>query len=432
VTADADADRRIADLTRMVDRERTARVARRELQRLAAASVAAGTVDEVLQTIVRGASGVLGSHITSVAMPTDDGQVRIVHLDGAPVDLVARWGMVDRQAGIPLVRALDEGTTWIELLDRHQIAEWPAVVADAARAEIGSYVAVPLRARSSRVPIAALGFGFRTETALDSLDRALIAELSELASDALERVAELQYHRSVAETLQHALLPRRLPVVDGLTLRALYEPCAGGTQVGGDWYDVVRIHDGSIGLVVGDVAGHDVTSAAEMGRIRHVLASHLFEHGDPAVALTLADRYFETLADGTFATAVVMVLDPSRTHLQIASAGHLPPLMIDRDVVTRVPVEPGPPIGSGLGDHRCTATVLRAGASVLAFTDGVIERRDRTIDACLDELARELTTLAERSEPAERGPSAIVRVVREHLGSPDRTDDAAVLLATRT
>jgi serine phosphatase RsbU (regulator of sigma subunit) len=180
------------------------------------------------------------------------------------------------------------------------------------------------------------------------------------------------------------------------------------------------------------VAGHDVTSAAEMGRIRHVLASHLVEHRDPAVALTLADRYFETLDDATFATAVVMVLDPTRTTLRIASAGHLPPLMIDRDVVTRVPVEPGPPIGSGLGDHRCTATMMRPGATLVSFTDGVIERRERSIDAGLDELADQLAALSERASPAERGPAAILRVVRDHIDSPDRIDDAAVLLATRT
>jgi len=418
------ADRRVEFLTRVVERERAAREARRDLQRLAAASVAATTIDEVLTTIVRGASDVIGSQLTSVALPAEDGQVRFVHVDTAPDDLVTDWSTATVDTEFPLVRALDAGATWIELADRTQIAEWPLLAAEIDRVGISSYLAVPLRSRATREPIAALGLGFATEAELDSVDRALVAELSELAADALERVSQLQHARAVAETLQHALLPRRLPVIDGLKLRTLYEPCSDVTDVGGDWYDVVRLPGGAVGLVVGDVAGHDAASAAEMGRIRHVLASHLVEHGDPAVALTLADRYFDSIDDATFATAVVIVLDASRCRLTVASAAHLPPLLLHHDSVIRLDVEPGSPIGSGLGGHRCTQFEVGPGNTVVAFTDGVIERRDRSIDQCLDELAAQLDGLTDRS------PSAVLRVVRDHLDSPDRTDDAAALIAT--
>lgn len=436
-TADLEARLRTAEqavehLTRVVERERSARETRRELQRLVAASVAATTVDEVVTTIVRGASEVLGSHITTVALPEPDDRVRFVHLDDAPAGLRADWALATRETEVPLVRALDAGATWIELLDREQIADWPMLAAEADRADLGSYVCVPLRSSSTRAPIAALGIGFRTPTALDALDRALIGELSEVASDALERVGQLQHARSVAETLQLALLPRRLPKVDGLALRSIYQPSADQTDVGGDWYDVVRLAGGGVGLVVGDVAGHDMASAAEMGRIRHVLASHLVEHGDPAHALTVADRYFAAVDESTFATALVATLDAKRSGMCIASGGHLPPLVVEGAAsgndrgVRRVDVDPGPPIGSGLGGHRMSEADLAPGATVIAFTDGVVERRDRPIDACIDELIAALATATDRE------PATLLRVLRDHIDSPDRGDDAAALLATRT
>ena len=422
------AEHAVEHLSRVVERERAARETRRELQRLVAASVAATTIDEVVTTIVRGSSDVLGSHISTVALPEPDDRVRFVHLDTAPAGLRTDWALATRATEVPLVRALDPDATWIELLDRTQIDEWPILAAEADRAELGSYVCVPLRARGTRVPIASLGFGFRTPTALDALDRALIAELSEVASDALERVGQLQHARSVAETLQHALLPRRLPKVDGLALRSIYQPGADQTDVGGDWYDVVRLADGGVGLVVGDVAGHDMASAAEMGRIRHVLASHLVEHGDPARALTIADRYFAAVDESTFATALVVTLDADRSEMCLAAAGHLPPIVVGARGGSAGPLdlEPGPPIGSGLGGHGSIDALLDPGATVVAFTDGVVERRDRPIDACVAELA---AALAAVDDP---DPTTLLRVVREHLDSPDRGDDAAALIATRT
>lgn len=421
------AEQRIELLERIVTRERAARVARRDLQRLAAESVAAGSVDEVATAIVRGSSEVLASPLTTLALPEPDGRIRFVHLDDIPDEVRARWDAATPDVEVPLVRALDADATWIELLDHDALAAWPALAPDVERAGLGSYVAVPLRSRRSRVPIAALGFGYRTPTELDGLDRALVAELSELAGEALERTAELQHTRDIAETLQHALLPRRLPRVEGLTLRALYRPTAERADVGGDWYDVIDLADDAIGLVVGDVAGHDTSSAAEMGRIRHVLASHLLERGDPGEALTIADRYFAHVEESSFATALVMVLRPSVEEIVLATAGHPPPLLVTvASEVSLLAIDPGPPIGSGLGGHRSGCHDLPAGASVVAMTDGAFERRGMTIDESITELAARLAAVP------DPGPTTLLRVLRDHLEDPDRSDDAAVLIATRT
>lgn len=420
----AEAERRIAHLTGVVDRERLAREGRRELQRLAAASVAADTIDAVASAIVEGASQVLGSHMTTIALPDGD-EVRFVHIATAPAHLRADWTTAPRSTPVPLVRALDDDATWIELLDRAQLDEWPLLAAEAERANLASYVAIPLRSRSSRMPVASLGVGFDAATTLDELDRTLMAELSQLASDALVRAGHLQHARTVAETLQHALLPRRLPVIDGLALRALYQPAQGPTDVGGDWYDVVRLDDDRVGLVVGDVAGHDMASAAEMGRIRHVLASHLLEHGDPAVALTITDRYFHHVDESMFATAVVMVVDGPRENLVVASAAHLPPLLVDAGGAATIAVSPGPPIGSGLGGYDSVEVPLPPDSSVVAFTDGVVERRGRSLDDAVTDLAARLAT------STDRRPAAVLRRLRDHLETPERVDDAAVLIATR-
>lgn len=416
------AEQQIAQLRRLIEREHAARQGRRELQRLA---VEATTVDGVVRAIVNGASAILGAHITSVAL-LDGDHVRLVHGTSTSPGLGTDTETVPLTAELPLVRALDDDATWIELCHPDQVGSWPELVAERERTGVVAYIAIPMRSRSSSTPIASLGFAFVEPIILDHLDRELLDELIRLASDTLVRAANLQDSRHVAETLQHALLPNRLPTVDGLTLRSLYEPSHELTDVGGDWYDVVPFPDGRVGLVVGDAAGHDVTSAAEMGRVRHVLASHLLQLGDPAAALTSTDAYFNSIDVSMFATAVVIVIDDARDHLTVASAGHLPPLIVNLDGVSAVEVVPGPPIGSGMGGYGHTSTTLAPGAAVVAFTDGVVERRGRSLDEAVGELAAKLST---SSDPS---PAAIVGLMRDHLETPDRSDDAAVVIAVRT
>ncbi len=420
----ADDASEIEQLREQVTRERAARISRRELQRLAAASSAASTIDDVLAAILGGVHDVLGAHIATVAIPDGD-HVRFVHVADTPVEIRDRWRTAPTDADVPLVRALQAGATWIELPDRSRFAEWPLLAEAAEGADVGAYYVVPLRARAGSHPIAALGIGFRVSTELEPFDRAVLAEVCELASDAIGRAKELHRMREIAEALQGALLPARLPVVEGLWIRKMYEPCVDLVDVGGDWYDVVPLADGAVALVVGDVAGHDVRSAAEMGKVRHVLGSQLMDHGDPAVALTNTDRYFCSIGDPTYATAVAVVIDAERERGVLASAGHLPPLHVSDGGVSVLTVDPGPPLGSGLGGYRTLEFSLDSGDAIIGYTDGVVERKGLSIDESVSSLA------ACVSSSGARQPADLLRSLRSHLDHPERSDDAAVLLAVR-
>lgn len=416
--------REIRLLREQIATERAARHSRRELQRLSAASSAASTIDDVAHAILDGVQGVLGAHISTIALPDVDA-VRFVHVAATPDTIKERWRTAAPDTAIPLTRALEPGATWIELPTPGHFAEWPLLEAEAPEASIESYYVVPLRARVGTRPIAALGIGFPTPTELQPFDRAVLAEVCELAADAIERAQELQRTREVATAMQDSLLPARLPSVDGLWLRKLYEPSADHADVGGDWYDAVRLDDGAVALVIGDVAGHDVRSAAEMGKIRHVLASQLIVQGAPAVALTNTDRYFSSIGDSTYATALAVVVRADRCGGVIASAAHPPPLIVTDGGVAAIAVEPGPPLGSGLGGYRSTGFELAPGDAVVAYTDGVVERKGATIDESVSALASRISTSGARQ------PADLLRALRAHLEDPDRSDDAAALVAVR-
>jgi serine phosphatase RsbU (regulator of sigma subunit) len=441
VVADAiEADAHLHHLTGVVARERDARVARAELQRLAAAAAAATTVDEVATAITARTSHLLGARVASLAIQDPQG-VRFVHGDQVhgdqvhgdqvhgdevPDEIRAAWPPAPDTTPTPLVAAMDASSTWIELADPAAIAAWPLFAHDARRAGVEAFVAIPLRTPGRSEPVAALGIGWDRPTALDDAVRGLLAELVELAGDAIDRAQRHEHSADVAETLQRSLLPPRVPTATGLQFRVLYRPGTVSARVGGDWYDIVATPDGGYAVVVGDVAGHDLRSAAEMGQMRHVIASQLALHGDPGVALESADRYFHGLREASYATVVSVVLAPDRSTFRVVSAGHVPPLALRTTGVRPIDVVPGPPVGTGLGSYTARSGALGVGESILLYTDGLIERRDRNLDESISELASRLAS-AGVTEPAD-----VLRVVRDQLDEPWRDDDAAVLVVRRT
>ena len=424
LTAAYAVEARVAHLEAVVRREREARIARRRLQRLAVASVGASTINETADAIVANATELLRASLTVLALPEGD-NVRFVHSASVPQEVQEAWRTAPADTPVPIVQVLKPDATWIELRDQAAMAEWPLLVHDALRAGIGSFLALPLRNRVSRTPIAALGVGFDGPLSLDDTDRMLLAELTELASDALERTRAMQHSAEMAETLQRSLLPPRIINVSGLRVRALYLPATHAARVGGDWYDVVPTPGDGVAFVVGDVAGHDIRAAAQMGQIRHVLASQLAAHGNPAQALANTDRYFHALHEETYATAIVLAMTNDRSRVVAASAGHPAPLVAAADGVSVLAVPPGAPIGSGFGGYRLTEADLPSGAALVAFTDGLIERRGHPLDERLTEFAGRLASTG------ATGPAEIVAVIREQLDTPGRTDDAAVLVIKR-
>jgi phosphoserine phosphatase RsbU/P len=193
--------------------------------------------------------------------------------------------------------------------------------------------------------------------------------------------------RSAARTLQQSLLPTRLPDVEGLELASRFA-AAEDFGVGGDWYDAFRLPDDRVGVVIGDVAGSGLSAAVVMGRLRSALRAYAIESATPGQALDRLRRKFAHFEPGEMATVLYITIAADLESFTVASAGHLPPVMA---VPGREPVlldcSPSPPIGAPAGaDHVNVVGEFSPGTTVGCYTDGLVERRDTSIDLGLERL----------------------------------------------
>ena len=195
-------------------------------------------------------------------------------------------------------------------------------------------------------------------------------------------------HR-IAETLQRGLLPDRLPEVPGIGLAARYVPAGADMAVGGDWYDVVELPSGRIGLAIGDVAGHGPRAASTMGQLRMALRAYALEEPSPAEVVRRLDRLVSRLLMSEIVTLVYLVLDLDSGMVQFANAGHPPPLVVRAgDQISFLEDGLGPPLGCDDPGLPAEARFrLVPGSTLLLFTDGLVERRGASIDEGLQRLA---------------------------------------------
>ena len=249
------------------------------------------------------------------------------------------------------------------------------------------------------------------------------AELLQLAADraapAIEN-ARLFEQRRVAEILQRRLLPKRLPSIAGLMVASRYLP-AGGSSLGGDWYDVFELPDGSVAVVVGDVVGHGIAAAAVMAQLRTAVRAYAIEGHPPVDVVSSVDRLMWQLGPTTMTTLIYVVLDPADERFEIVSAGHPPPLIVDPDGgAWLLTLEPMVPLGTVQGTrYRSTTVPFPAGSMLVLYTDGLVERRDVPLDDGLERLR----LLAVGSED----PELLCEVAVERMLPDEPPDDVAVV-----
>lgn len=196
---------------------------------------------------------------------------------------------------------------------------------------------------------------------------------------AMDHVRLYQAEHSMAETLQRAMLPE-LDHIDSLDVWTYYSPNAEHTQVGGDWYDVVHLTQDTVGVVVGDVVGHDVEAAATMGQLRSVLRTLATELHDPGTVLTRLDAMVAGLRLRRLASLVYAGLTPDTDGngywtMRYSTAGHLPPMVAGAGKVRHLDAARGPLVGYGDGPRSTAQTRLAPGEVVVLYTDGLLERR---------------------------------------------------------
>jgi serine phosphatase RsbU (regulator of sigma subunit) len=253
----------------------------------------------------------------------------------------------------------------------------------------------------------------------------LAGRLDRVADENRQLYAE---QRTIADTLQHALLPEALPSIPGLEAATRYVPGAAGVEVGGDWYDLVAQGDRCALAVVGDVAGRGVPAATAMAALRFAVLAYAADGDGPAELLGRLSRFAGAYPGAYFATVLCARLDLGHGVLTVASAGHLPPLLLSAAGSEYAALEVGVPIGVGgaPADYVELTTALPAAGTLLAFTDGLVERRDEVLDAGL---AR-LRAVADREGAAAPLDGLLGRLVDE-LPTPGGPEDDTAILAVR-
>lgn len=258
----------------------------------------------------------------------------------------------------------------------------------------------------------------------DVHDENVVVALAGAAGIAIENVRLFERVRSGAEQFQRLLLPT-LPDVRPFTAAAIYRPAAEPSQLGGDWYDAIPLPNGVVAVVIGDVVGHDLQAAAAMAATRNMLRALVFDHSNPPGAvLAQLDRALEAITNNPVTTTTLARIEPEGGGWRIrwSTAGHVPPLLLTRERhAAYLLAEPGLPLGVDSGQPRPDhSRALPPGATVVFFTDGLIEHPDLPIDESLHELADLAVTHAALPLPE------FVRALADHHPS-DGHDDMAIL-----
>jgi PAS domain S-box-containing protein len=367
-------------------------------------------------------------------------------LEGMP-ELVAPPGeVVSFPARSPLAECLETGRTVSCSGPVDTIAAWANANADRTativRHQFKAMMVVPVQARGSTLGLAVFIRHQRPEPFADD-DLLLAEEIVARAALCLDNARLFTREHATALALQRSLLQQRQPEQSAVEVATRYLPAQSGVAVGGDWFDVIRLSGCRVGLVVGDVAGHGIRSAATMGRLRTAVQTladvdlepeELLTRLDDVVARLAAEQ--ELSADGVAdlsATCLYAVYDPVSRRCTVARAGHPAPAVLTPDgAVDYLDLPAGPPLGLGGLPFEEAEVELPEGSLLVLYTDGLIESRERDIDAGLNAMRKVLSEV-HSSSGAARHPSldAVCDGLVDAL-LPERAGDDAALLVART
>ncbi|MFE2293750.1 SpoIIE family protein phosphatase [Streptomyces sp. NPDC059452] len=278
-------------------------------------------------------------------------------------------------------------------------------------------------------PIGALGLLYRDKAGFTPDERNLLMALGTSIAQSLQRAMLYEQEHDLAEGLQQAMLPRRIPAVPGAQVAVRYRSARLGRDIGGDWYDLIPLPGGRVGAVIGDVQGHDTHAAAVMGQLRIVLRAYAAEGHSPATVMARASVFLHELDTDRFATCTYAEVDLTTGVVQFVRAGHVDPLVRDVDgSCRRMPAEGGLPLGLsaefGRLEYPVGTAELDPGQTMILFTDGLVELPGSD----LDEGMQLLTTLV------SNGPQNLQKLADELCDAVDvrgGQDDVALLLLRR-
>ncbi|GAA2312422.1 hypothetical protein GCM10010234_66320 [Streptomyces hawaiiensis] len=417
--------------------------ARRRLELLSEASTRIGTTLDVRRTaeeLAETAAPGLADFVTidlpdavlrgeESADPIADLRRTVVHGIREGLPFTPPGKRVDFGPTTPQLRCLSSGEAVLEP-DLNAAAGWLAQDPEHTAhllAHVHSLIAVPLLARGVVLGVASF---YRAGSPFGDDDRSLAQELASRAALSIDNARRYTHERTMVLALQRRLLPHGLPDQDAVEVAHRYLPAE--SDVGGDWYDVIPLSGARVGLLVGDVVGHGMLSAATMGRLRTAARSFAELDFPPDEVLTHLDNLVGRLdredPDGKGAgvigaTCLYAVYDPAAQRCLMARAGHPPPAVVHPDGTVTYPDLPaGPPLGLGGLPFDAVEVDLPEGSQLVLYTDGLIEDRHRDVDVVLEQLRAAL------AHP-ERAPEETCQAVLDTVAPAHPHDDIALLVA---
>ncbi|WP_217552548.1 SpoIIE family protein phosphatase [Streptomyces sp. GbtcB6] len=386
---------------------------------LAAALSEAVGVRDVVDLITEEMLPAFGAR-TVALLTAEDGRMRVIgrrgynprlleHFDGAPLTCQA-----------PAVRVLATGRPAFFATFEELSRAYPP-----APRQQGLHAWAFLPLITSGRPVGSCVFAFDRPHPFPEQERVVFTALAGLVAQALDRARLYDASQELAQTLQAALLPGSLPDLPGLDVAARYLPAARGMDIGGDFYDLVRVDDTTAAAFIGDVQGHNVTAAALMGRIRPALRSHAVSGAMPAQALAQANRQLVALDPGRFASCLYAHLDLAHRRAVLATAGHPPPVLRHPDGHAEVlHLPPGLLLGIDPDtEYPATEIPLPPGTVLALYTDGLVETPGVDLDDAMSALAVPLARA--RFQSMDRLAETLIDHARR---AAPRTDDIALLL----
>ncbi|MFI8080878.1 SpoIIE family protein phosphatase [Kitasatospora sp. NPDC086009] len=360
----------------------------------------------------------------------ESGRVQILGASGYRPEELTFWDRSVLPADHPAAEALRNRAP-VFIASREEFLErYAKVWTPTSRTGRSSWAFLPLVA--SGRPIGVCLVSFDDDRQLDTDERTLLSTLGGLVAQSLARARLHDAEHELAAGLQRVMLPRNVPSVPGVTTAVRYLAAGSGLQIGGDWYDVVPLPGGHVGLVIGDVQGHDVHAAGIMGQLRIALRAYAAEGHPPAAVMARASRFLADLDTDHFATCTYAEVNVDYGVVYAVRAGHLDPLVRRADgTATVVQVAGGLPLGIAPDEeYRVTRFSLDPGETVLLCTDGLVEARGMDLDDGIARLAEVVAgPLAERREGhADPLEELADRISSQVADSSEREDDIALLL----
>ncbi|MBP5909819.1 SpoIIE family protein phosphatase [Streptomyces scabiei] len=358
-------------------------------------------------------------------MTAEDGRLRIIGYRGYTAELMEHFDAAPLTSDTPAVRALTTGVpAFFASFAELKRAYPPALLPDARAA----WAFLPLI--TSGRPVGTLVLAYDRPHPFTAEERGVLISAAGLIAQALDRARLYDAKHQLARNLQAGLLPHTLPRVAGLDVAARYLPATLGMEIGGDFYDLIRLDSTTAAAAIGDVQGHNVNAAALMGQVR--TAVHATAGAAPDEVLTRTNRLLTDLDPDLFTSCLYAHLDLSARTACLATAGHPPPLLRHPDGRTEaLRLPPGLLLGIDPGaGYASTEIALPAGSVLALYTDGLVEAPGVDIDDAVDGLARALA----RADPAgPRAMDAVADTLVQHARrSAPRSDDMALLLIHAT